>query len=35
MRDIGLLHGRGEPEFLEFWTKEVSKAHAWYAANNW
>ncbi len=35
MRDIGLLHGRGTPEFLEFWTQEVSKAHAWYAANDW
>jgi hypothetical protein len=35
MRHLGLLHGHGEPEFLAFWTREVSKAHAWYGEHDW
>ncbi len=31
MRELGLLHGRGEPEFLAHWVAETQKAYAWYA----
>jgi hypothetical protein len=31
MRDLGLLHGRSDDEFLSHWVAEVQKAYAWYA----
>jgi hypothetical protein len=31
MRDLGLLRGKGELEFLTHWIAETRKAYAWYA----
>ena len=31
LRELGLLHGTGEAEFLAHWIPETRKAYAWYA----
>jgi hypothetical protein len=31
MRQLGLLHGRDEIQFLEHWVRETEKAYAWYS----
>jgi hypothetical protein len=33
MRNVGVLRGSGDPEFLEHWVKETNKAYDWYAAH--
>ncbi len=34
MRDLGLLRGRGDAEFLAHWVGETRKAYAWYAKHH-
>jgi hypothetical protein len=31
MRELGILHGKSDNEFLKHWVAEVEKAYAWYA----
>jgi hypothetical protein len=35
MHELGVLRGRGDDDFLEFWAAEVGRAHEWYVTNQW